>query len=202
MLTVREVILVEGRYDKNTISQVVDATIFETSGFGIFNDNAKKIMFQEMAHKNGVIIFTDSDSAGLVIRNYLKNILPKDKIKHAYIPDIKGKEKRKRKDSKEGKLGVEGMPPQIIIECLRRAGATFENESTASKLNNISKNDFYLWGLTGKPYSAQLRKQLLNALKLPENLSANSMIEAINMIVNKPEFEELVKQAREELRHD
>ena len=128
MRKIREVIVVEGRYDKNTLSQVVDATVVTLGGFSVFNDKEKLAFLRRLAEKQGLIVLTDSDGAGFVIRNYLKGALPKDKVKQAYIPDVHGKERRKRHAGKEGKLGVEGMKPEVLVECLRRAGATFEGE--------------------------------------------------------------------------
>ena len=157
MYKVSEVIVVEGRYDKNTLSQVVDAVIVETSGFGIFNDKEKQKLLRQMAEKRGLIVMTDSDGAGFVIRNFIKGAVDPKLVKHAYIPDICGKEKRKTKASKEGLLGVEGMSPEIIIEALRRAGATIDGEES-TRPARISKADLYAKGLTGKENSTLLRK--------------------------------------------
>lgn len=131
MRKIREVIVVEGRYDKNTLSQIVDATVVTLGGFAVFNDREKVAFLRRLAEERGLIVLTDSDGAGFVIRNYLKGALPRDKVKQAYIPDIRGKEKRKRTPGKEGKLGVEGMKPDVILEALRRAGVTFLDEETA-----------------------------------------------------------------------
>ena len=124
MLKIQEAIVVEGRYDKNTLSQLVDTVILETAGFGIFKDKEKLSLLRKIGEKRGLIILTDSDGAGFVIRNYLKGALPQDQVKHAYVPDLFGKEKRKRKPGKEGKLGVEGMRPEVLEKALCRAGAT------------------------------------------------------------------------------
>ena len=131
MVKIREVIVVEGRYDKNTLSQVVDATILETKGFGIFKDKAQLRLLRRAAQARGLIVLTDSDGAGFVIRNYLRGVLPPERVKHAYIPDVPGKERRKAAPGKEGKLGVEGMSPELLLEALRRAGATVEGETAA-----------------------------------------------------------------------
>ena len=148
MIKIREAIVVEGRYDKNTLSQIVDAPILETSGFGIMKDKAQLSLLRKVAENRGLIIFTDSDGAGFVIRNYLKGAIPAAHLKHAYIPDIPGKEKRKSTPGKEGKLGVEGMPPSVIIEALRNAGATVEGESATHTIGNISKQDLMALGLS------------------------------------------------------
>ena len=132
MERIREVIVVEGRYDKNTVSQVVDATVVTLGGFAVFNDKEKLAFLRRLAEKRGLIILTDSDGAGFLLRNYLKGALPKDKVKQAYIPDVKGKERRKRKGGKEGKLGVEGMSPAVLLEALRRSGGRPSPRRTSS----------------------------------------------------------------------
>ena len=187
MYKISEVIVVEGRYDKNTLSQVVDAVIIETSGFGIFNDKEKQKLLRQLAEKRGLIVMTDSDGAGFVIRNFIKGAVDPKLVKHAYIPDISGKEKRKTKASKEGLLGVEGMHPEIIIEALRRAGATIDGEESPV-IERISKADFYAKGLTGKVNSAAMRKALLKKLDLPEKLSTDSMLQVINALMSREEF--------------
>lgn len=187
MYKVSEVIVVEGRYDKNTLSQLVDAVIIETSGFGIFNDKEKQKLLRQMAEKRGIVVMTDSDGAGFVIRNFIKGAVDPKLVKHAYIPDIQGKEKRKTKSSKEGLLGVEGMKPEIIIEALRRAGATIDGEETEQSAR-INKADIYAKGLTGKENSSALRKKLLKELGLPEKLSTDSMIQVLNALMTREEF--------------
>lgn len=193
MVKVREVILVEGRYDKNTLRQLVDAPILETKGFGIFKDKQMQAYLREVAKKRGVIILTDADGAGFVIRNFLKGILPKEQVKHAYIPDICGKERRKAAPGREGKLGVEGMKPEVLLEALRRAGATLEGEATSPR-NEITKLDLYEAGLTGGANSAAKRKALLEKLQLPEHLSANGLLEALNLIYTKESFLTLLEE--------
>lgn len=193
MVKVREVILVEGRYDKNTLRQLVDAPILETKGFGIFKDKQMQAYLREVAKKRGVIILTDADGAGFVIRNFLKGILPKEQVKHAYIPDIYGKERRKAAPGREGKLGVEGMKPEVLLEALRRAGATLEGEATSPR-NEITKLDLYEAGLTGGTNSAAKRKALLEKLQLPEHLSANGLLEALNLIYTKESFLTLLEE--------
>lgn len=193
MVKVREVILVEGRYDKNTLRQLVDAPILETKGFGIFKNQQMQAYLREVAKKRGVIILTDADGAGFVIRNFLKGILPKEQVKHAYIPDIYGKERRKAAPGREGKLGVEGMKPEVLLEALRRAGATLEGEATSPR-NEITKLDLYEAGLTGGANSAAKRKALLEKLQLPEHLSANGLLEALNLIYTKESFLTLLEE--------
>lgn len=190
MYKVSEVIVVEGRYDKNTLSQVVDAVIIETSGFGIFNDKEKQKLLRQMAEKRGLIVMTDSDGAGFVIRNFIKGAVDPKLVKHAYIPDVCGKEKRKTKASKEGLLGVEGMSPEVIIEALRRAGATIDGES-GNETARISKADLYAKGLTGRENSALLRKALLKRLELPEKLSTDSMLQVLNALMTREEFKQI-----------
>lgn len=191
MIKVREVIVVEGRYDKNTVIQTVDATVIETSGFGIFKDNEKAELLKRLAEKRGLIILTDSDSAGFLIRGHLKGLLDGKYVKHAYIPDITGREKRKRLSSKEGKLGVEGMNPDAIITALRRAGATFETEEdykSKEACERITKSDMYALGLSGTAGSASRRALLLNRLDLPERLTPNSLLDVLNVLFSRDEF--------------
>ncbi len=188
MLKIREAIIVEGRYDKNTLSQIVDAPILETAGFGIFNDKEQLALLRAVAEKRGLIVLTDSDGAGFVIRRYLRGAIDPARVKHAYIPDIAGKERRKAAHSKEGKLGVEGMRPEVIIEALRRAGATVEGETPRRTVGEITKADLYAAGLSGGAGSAEKRKELLHALSLPERMSANAMLEALNALMSRDEF--------------
>lgn len=187
MVRIRQAIVVEGRYDRNTLSQIVDAPIFETSGFGIMHDAAQLALLRRVAQSRGLIVFTDSDGAGFVIRNYLKSAIDGAYLKHAYIPDIPGKEKRKSAPGKEGKLGVEGMRPEVILEALRRAGATIEGE-TENVSGKISKLDMVELGLSGGKDSSQLRKKLLKRLALPEHMSANAMLQALNLLLSREEL--------------
>ena len=195
MRKIREVIVVEGRYDKNTLSQVVDATVVTLGGFSVFNDKEKLAFLRRLAEKQGLIVLTDSDGAGFVIRNYLKGALPKDKVKQAYIPDVHGKERRKRHAGKEGKLGVEGMRPEVLLEALRRAGATFldEAEEPAPAKEPITKADLFVWGLTGGTDSAARRQALLKRLDLPEHLTANGLLEALNLLYSRDEVAALLE---------
>lgn len=181
MIKIKEAIVVEGRYDKNTLSQIVDAPILETSGFGIFKDKEQLAFLRKVAQQRGLIVFTDSDGAGFVIRNHLKSAIEPKYLKHAYIPDIFGKERRKATAGKEGKLGVEGMRPEIIVEALRRAGATFEDGAVCVR-QSITKQDLMELGLSGGKESSQKRKSLLKKLDLPEHMSANAMLQALNLL--------------------
>ena len=193
MIRIKEAIVVEGRYDKNALSQVVDAVILETSGFSVFKDGEKLTLLRRVAAKQGLIVLTDSDGAGFVIRNYIKGAIPPAQVKHAYIPDVYGKEKRKRKPGKEGKLGVEGMPPQVIEEVLRRAGATFLGEkAVGSSAPHTTKADLFAAGLSGGEGSAQRRLELLKRLELPEHMSANALLAVLNGCYTAEEVKELL----------
>ena len=196
MIRVREAILVEGRYDVNTVRQVVDAVVLETGGFRIFNDKDRLRLLRRIATARGLILLTDSDGAGFVIRNYIKSTLPAGSIKQAYIPDINGKERRKRYGSKEGKLGVEGMRPEVILQALRRAGATFEDEESEPTIHHapITKADFYEWGLSGRPDSAKRRAAVLHALDLPAHMTANALLDFINAVGTRVEIEQIIQQ--------
>lgn len=188
MHNVKEVIVVEGRYDKNALSQVVDAVIIETSGFGIFNDAGKRRLLTKMAEAKGLIVLTDSDGAGFMIRNFIKGCVAPELVKHAYIPDIYGKERRKAKASKEGKLGVEGMSPKVLLEALEKAGATIDGSCSEKSEARISKADMYARGLSGKAGSSELRKKLLEKLELPERMTADSLLDVLNAIMDREEF--------------
>lgn len=192
MVRIQEAILVEGRYDRNTLSQVVDAAIFETSGFGIFKDKEQMALLRRVAEKQGLIVFTDSDGAGFVIRNHIKSAIPGKYLKHAYIPDIPGKERRKAAPGKEGKLGVEGMTPEIILKALRDAGATM-GETAKPDRQPMTKQDFMDLGLSGGKDSSEKRKALLKKMNLPEHMSSNAMLQAVNLLYTREEIAELVK---------
>ena len=187
---IREVIIVEGRYDKNALSQVVDAVILTTEGFGVFHDKEKLSYFRRLAEQRGVILLTDPDGAGFVIRNHLKGALPPERVKQAYVPDVPGKERRKKKGGKEGKLGVEGMPPEVLVEALRRAGATFEDDSNAPQRTGLTKADLLEKGLIG-PDSAARRAALQQRLGLPSRLTANGLLEALDLLLTREEFDAL-----------
>ena len=194
MPEVREVIVVEGRYDKNALSQVVDAVILETSGFGVFHDTQKRKLLRTLAEKRGLIVLTDSDGAGFVIRNYIRSCVDPAFVKHAYIPDVYGKEKRKKQPSKEGKLGVEGMRPQVLLDALRRAGATFVGDDAQTKKpERITKTDLYRAGLSGGEGSREKRLALLRALDLPERLTANALLDVLNAMMSREAFMSLVQ---------
>ena len=186
-IRVKEVIVVEGKYDLNTLKQVLDATVVATDGFGIFHQREKLELIARLAKQQGVVILTDSDGAGFVIRNYLKGCLDPGVVKHAYIPDITGKERRKARASREGKLGVEGMRPEILLEALRRAGATLD-DGVQEAHGKITKADLYALGLSGKPDSARQRAELLKRLDLPERLSPNALLDVLNVLVTKEEL--------------
>ena len=188
MLRIREAIVVEGRYDKNTLSQLVDTVIVETSGFGIFKDKERLALLRRLAEKRGLIVLTDPDGAGFVIRSHLKGSIPPEQVKHAYVPDVYGKEKRKRQQGKEGKLGVEGMPPAVLEQVLRRAGATFLDQGEAREQEPpLTKADLFAAGLTGRPDSAQRRLALLKRLELPEHMTANALLEVLNTCYTREE---------------
>ena len=189
MKKIKEVIVVEGRYDKNALKQVVDATVVETGGFGVFSDRERLALLRRLAAERGLILLTDSDGAGFVIRNFLKGAIPKSQLKQAYIPDIYGKERRKAAPGKEGKLGVEGMSPAVLLQALERAGATFrERPSQEPAGEAVTKADLYGLGLTGGPDSGAKRAQVLKTLGLPERMTANAMLEAVNILYNREEF--------------
>ncbi len=193
MIRLKEAIIVEGRYDKIKLSGIVDAPIIETGGFRVFNDREKQKLIRQIAAARGIVILTDSDGAGFVIRNFLKGAVPKGQIKNCYIPQLAGKEKRKAQAGKEGLLGVEGMTDEVIIEALRRCGATVLGEETALR-EEISKADLYELGLTGTAYSAELRQGLLKYLNLPTYLSTNAMLTALNCLYSYEELKETLEQ--------
>ena len=197
MVKIKEAIVVEGRYDKNTLSQIVDAEILETAGFGIMKDKKQLALLRRVAEKRGLIIFTDSDGAGFVIRNYLKGAIDGKHLRHAYIPDIPGKERRKSAPGKEGKLGVEGMTPQVILDALRKAGATVLGEDEKRTPGNITKQDMMELGLSGAANSSALRKQLLKKLDLPEHMSSNALLQAVNLLYTRDELRQLLSQLGE-----
>ena len=189
MLKIREAIVVEGRYDKNTLAQLVDTVILETAGFGIFKDGETLALLRRISQQRGLIILTDSDGAGFVIRNYLKGALPRDQVKHAYIPDCFGKERRKRQPGKEGKLGVEGMRPEVLEKALRRAGATILTEAEAvDEKAPLTKADLFAWGLSGGEGSREKRQALLRKLELPEHLSPNAMLPVLSALYDRESF--------------
>lgn len=193
MLRIKEAVIVEGRYDKIKLKRIVDARVFETGGFGVFNQKELKSLLCRVAEKSGIIIFTDSDAAGFMIRNHLKGILPKDMVKHAYIPQLQGREKRKKAASKEGLLGVEGISDEVIINALIRSGATLMDGTTKPDYAGITKLDFYNDGLSGKPGSHKARQRLLARLCLPGYMSSNALLEAVNILLSYDEYKSLVR---------
>ncbi len=197
MVKIKEAIVVEGRYDKNTLSQIVDATIFETNGFGIFKDTQRMELLRRVAQKRGLIVFTDSDGAGFVIRNRIKSCISGVYLKHAYIPDIYGKERRKATPGKEGKLGVEGMTREVILDALRHSGATIEGENVTASAQ-ITKQDLMELGLSGGKDSSVKRLALLRKLDLPEHMSANAMLQALNVLYSQDELATIVKELEEQ----
>lgn len=195
-MKIREVIVVEGKYDLNTLKQMIDGIVVTTDGFGIFHNSEKMELIRRMAEKRGVIILTDSDGAGFVIRNHLKSCLPKEQVKHAYIPDVYGKEKRKSIRSKEGKLGVEGMTVDVLRRSLSAAGATINGEASFGG-GTLTKADLFAIGLSGTPNSGDNRAKLIRALHLPEKLSPNALLDVLNAMYEKQQFLELWKQISE-----
>lgn len=193
MITIKEAIIVEGKYDKIRLKSVVNATIIETNGFRIFKDKEKVNLIKQLAQKQGIIVLTDSDSAGFVIRNHLKNIVPKEQIKHAYIPQIKGKEKRKAQPSKEGTLGVEGIDEQQLIISLKNAGITYGAEEKKEK---ITKTDLFKLGLTGRENSQKLRSALLKKLNLPQYITTNALLDVLNSLMDLNELSDIVDRIK------
>ena len=192
MTRVREVIVVEGRYDQNTLRQVVDADVICTDGFSIFRDSERQALLRRLAEKRGLIVLTDSDGAGEVIRGFLSGIVPPDRVRHAFIPDIPGKERRKSSPSKEGKLGVEGMPPEVLLRALKAAGATLD-DAPAPRGAGITPAELYALGLTGGAESAEKRRRLQRALELPERMSTKQLLTALNILVSREELRTLVQ---------
>lgn len=195
MMKVGPVILVEGKYDKIKLSQIFDATILTTDGFGIFKQKDKLALLRRLAETRGLLIFTDPDGAGFVIRNYLKGAVPKEKLFHAYIPDLYGKEKRKAKGSKEGKLGVEGVPDDVIIRAVEASGAL---QGSVPAKNGITKADLYEMGLSGSAGSTQRRLRLLKELQLPQQLSSNALLDVLNCIIDLESLTAMVESWEEE----
>lgn len=193
MIKLDRPVIVEGKYDIIKLSNIIDTLIIKTDGFGIFKDKEKQKLLRRLAGEKGIIVMTDSDSAGFLIRNFISSSVPADKITHVYIPDLCGKEKRKTEASKEGKLGVEGTPEAIIIEALEKAGVTCcESENAQRRL--ITNIDLYEWGLMGKENSKEKRTMLLKSLALPERMSTSSLIKILNTFVTYDEFLQKVKE--------
>ena len=194
MVKIHQAIVVEGRYDKNTLSQIIDAPIFQTNGFGILKDKAQLDLLRRVAKTRGLVVFTDSDGAGFVIRNFLKSGIEPKYLLHAYIPDIYGKEKRKASPGKEGKLGVEGMSPEVILDCFRRAGVTFDDVDALPAGHRITKQDLVELGLSGGADSSFKRKALLKKLDFPEHMSANAMLQALDLLYDLETLKQMVEE--------
>ena len=195
MIKIDRAIIVEGRYDKIKLSSIIDGVIIETEGFGIFNNKEKQKLIRRLAEAKGLLILTDSDSAGFKIRSFIRGIVPNEFIKHAYIPDIFGKEKRKTEFSKEGKLGVEGVRPEVIVEALQKAGVLYEEVSTEER-REITKLDLYEDGLSGRENSDALRKKLLKHLDLPERLTSNALVQILNTFLTYEEYKKAVEEIK------
>ena len=193
MIHINQVFVVEGRYDRNKLAQIFDATIIETEGFGLFKQPEKMELLRRLAETRGIIVFTDSDGAGFLIRNRIKSAISTGKVYHAYIPDLYGKEKRKRVASKEGKLGVEGVPDQVIIEAVRNCGIDTDTETNPSE-KKITKQDLFALGLSGRSNSAVLRKAVIRKLNLPEHLSANGFLDVVNLLCTFDELQDIVRK--------
>lgn len=198
MLKIREAIIVEGKYDKIKLKALVDAPIIETNGFRIFNDKEKRNLIRQIAMTRGILIMTDSDSAGFLIRNFLKGSVPNEKIKNCYIPEISGKEKRKLAPSKEGFLGVEGVTNEIILNSIRRSNATILNENNETPNEEITKIFVYELGLSGQENSKELRTKLLQKLSLPTYLTTNAMVTALNCLFTPDELQSEVTKIKNE----
>ena len=191
-LPIREAIVVEGRYDKAALAGVVDTLILDTAGFGVFRDGEKLALLRRLAEKRGLIVLTDPDGAGFVIRNYLKGAIPKGQVKHAYVPDVYGKERRKRAPGKEGKLGVEGMSPDVLRRAVLNAGATvLDGDAPERAAGNLTPADLFALGLSGTADAAERRRELLKRMGLPERMSAKALLAALNALYTPEELEEL-----------
>ncbi|MEE0859327.1 MAG: DUF4093 domain-containing protein [Acutalibacteraceae bacterium] len=194
MINIKEAVIVEGKYDKMKLKSIINTTIIETNGFRIFKDKEKVNLIKKLAEKQGIVILTDSDSAGFVIRNHLKGIIPQNQMKHAYIPQIKGKEKRKENYSKEGTLGVEGVDEVLIINALKNAGVTINSDDECIKDGNITKTDLYRLGLTGRENSKELRLALLKKLNLPQYITTNALVDVLNSLTDIEQLERTMKE--------
>lgn len=194
MLKTEKVIVVEGKYDAIKLANIIDATVLQTDGFGIFKDKEKQALLRRLAKTRGLIVLTDSDSAGFLIRNFLGNAVPQEQITNVYIPDLYGKERRKAKPGAEGKLGVEGIPDAVLIEAFRRAGITEHPEpSPAERGRQITTVDFYKDGLSGGPGSKEKRRQLLQKLDLPERMTGKQLLKIINLLITYEEYCQVVQ---------
>ena len=203
MIKIKEAVIVEGKYDKIKLSSLIDGLIIETGGFQIFSDRERIELLRRLADTRGLLILTDSDSAGFLIRNHIQSCIPKEKIRHAYIPDLYGKEKRKLHPSKEGKLGVEGIDPEILLESIRRSGASaIEEAGSSEEKRKITKLDLYEDGFSGGADSSKKRQVLLRELGLPERLTAKALVPVLNSLVNYEEYQKVVKKINLTLEND
>lgn len=193
MLKIKEAVIVEGRYDKIKLSALIDAPIIETNGFRVFSDKEKQKLIRKIADVRGILVMTDSDGAGFVIRNFLNGVVDKSKIKHCYIPQISGKEKRKTEKSKEGLLGVEGVSDEVIINAVKNSGAQIMGCDAVNQSGKITKADLCLLSLTGTENAAYNRKALLKYLDMPLYLSTNAMLTAINCLYSYEEIKNIMK---------
>lgn len=193
MIKINQAVIVEGKYDKIKLSGIIDALIIETDGFGIFKDKEKQRLIRFLAETKGIVIMTDSDSAGFKIRSFINGITSSENITNVYIPDIYGKEKRKTEMSKEGKLGVEGISKDIIVEALRKAGVSCA-ENNSEQRRSITKTDFFLDGISGREQSSFLRKELAKSLGLPERISASSLLKIINSYMTYDDYKESIEK--------
>ncbi len=197
MIRIREAIVVEGRYDKAALANVADTVIVDTAGFGVFSDKEKLALLRRLAAARGLVVLTDSDGGGFLIRSFLKSAIDPRLVKHAYIPDVSGKERRKKSPSREGKLGVEGMSPQVLEQALRRAGVTVEGEEDKNTAPPMTKAELYALGLTGRPDSAKRRSAVKRALDLPEKLTANGLLDVLNVLTTREELERIISSERD-----
>lgn len=199
MRRVKQAIVVEGKYDAIRVRSAVEALVVQTDGFRLFRDKETASLLRRLAAERGLVILTDSDSAGMVIRNHVLTLVPATQVRHAYIPPVPGKEKRKNSPSREGLLGVEGMDNDIIVAALTRAGATFLDEDAPPERMALTKGDLYALGLSGRADSADRRRALLRQLALPEHLSANRLLEVLGATVQPEELESLLRQIDESM---
>lgn len=197
MIKIKEAIVVEGRYDKAALASLVDTVILDTAGFGIFSDREKLALLRRLAEARGLVILTDSDGGGFVIRNFLKSAIDGKYVKHAYIPDVYGKERRKRAPGKEGKLGVEGMKPEVLLEVLRRAGVELDVPPEQKTEEPITKAELFALGLTGRTDSAARRACVLKALSLPERLTTNALLDVLNVLTTRRELLDILEKMEE-----
>ena len=198
MIKIKQAVIVEGKYDKIKVSNILDTLIIETDGFGIFKDKNKQKLIRRLAETRGILILTDSDSAGFTIRSFLNGIVPQEQLVNVYIPDVFGKEKRKSEPSKEGKLGVEGVKSDVIIDALKKAGVKFDVDAESSeKTQPVTKTDFFLDGLSGGKGSAEKRARFLKQLDLPEHLSSNSMLKLINSFMDFDDYKREIQKLNE-----